>query len=282
MAQVSTSYILARPFWSRIGARNSQCFGDASTVHRESEDIVSTIDQAFQPPLYWQQFENLTEGTCRIRFQCPTTAKNGRVGQPQCGVDVFGIDGHSGKSFGVQCKQMGERDENNHPYPGGALSLKIVKDEAEKATKFQPQLQVWIIATTAKRELIATAFRRAAFATPLHLESPAEFEIALADTNTAITTGELKDRETRRVIQRTIGGYGKVTNVEVRKLLREAKNEVSALRILFKQGLADGRMVRAGAVLTFGDGLREQLETHRNKSIGLVNQSLKIMGMPPL
>jgi hypothetical protein len=47
---------------------------------------------------------------------------------------------------------MDELDENNNPLPGGAITLKILKSEHQKALGFRPKLKLWILATTAKRD----------------------------------------------------------------------------------------------------------------------------------
>ena len=56
-------------------------------------------------PLNWQDFER----NCRVLFECilddPNTQLNGRTGQPQNGVDIWGSRGGQGSVWvGVQCK----------------------------------------------------------------------------------------------------------------------------------------------------------------------------------
>lgn len=112
---------------------------------------MGQITQFFQPPLYWQQFEDLTQAVVEIVYGTPHAEKIGRPGQSQSGVDV-----HAGRSragaLGVQCKRMGDLDENNLPLPGGVVTRKLLVEEIAKAKTFQPQLDVWILATTAKRD----------------------------------------------------------------------------------------------------------------------------------
>ena len=69
--------------------------------------------------------------------------KNGRRGQAQHGVDVFGSpNGNYGIFQGVQCKAKGE------PH-GSKPSLTELQKEIAKAEYFEPALQHWILATTA-------------------------------------------------------------------------------------------------------------------------------------
>lgn len=75
---------------------------------------MSTISQFFQPPLYWQQFEQLTVGLLREVYDIPTAQQFGRPGQAQNGVDVFGRSKRFGM-IGVQCKRLADLDVNGDP-----------------------------------------------------------------------------------------------------------------------------------------------------------------------
>ena len=101
---------------------------------------MSAITQHFQPPLYWQQFEDLTVGVFRFVFNDPAATKFGGLGQAQNGVDVYGHVNGNGVLFGVQCKRMEEVDENNNPRPGGPISRQLLEREIEKARNFSPLL----------------------------------------------------------------------------------------------------------------------------------------------
>ncbi len=108
--------------------------------------------QAFQPPLYWQQFEDLTESVFPCIYGNAKPQKIGRPGQSQNGVDVHGRCLRTRRRVGIQCKRMDELDENNQPYPGGGITAKLLRAEYEKALGFTPALDEWILATTAKRD----------------------------------------------------------------------------------------------------------------------------------
>lgn len=113
---------------------------------------MGQLTQFFQPPIYWQQFEDLTHALFQRVFGDSTATKHGRPGQSQDGVDVYGIYSRGGWLVGVQCKRMDERDDNNNPLPGGAITRKILRSEYDKALGFSPKLGQWILATTAKRD----------------------------------------------------------------------------------------------------------------------------------
>ncbi|MBZ9775051.1 hypothetical protein [Mesorhizobium sp. CO1-1-8] len=95
------------------------------------------------PPKDWGRFEDL----CRCLFAAvwgdPYTQKNGRTGQPQHGVDVWGRA--PGSHAGTHCVQCKGKDANY----GGKVTIAEFDAELAKAEHFQPQPAYWILATTA-------------------------------------------------------------------------------------------------------------------------------------
>jgi Restriction endonuclease len=94
-------------------------------------------------PKDWQAFER----HCRLLFERslsdPAVQNNGRPGQRQHGVDVFGRrDGGSGPQVGVQCKG---KDSDY----GGEVTETELKREVERTKKFEPPLDEFILVTTA-------------------------------------------------------------------------------------------------------------------------------------
>lgn len=96
------------------------------------------------PLANWQDFERLARDLFSEEWGDPYAQLNGRTGQPQSGVDVYGRsrDGN----IGVQCKG---RDAGY----GSALTDNEVRGEVEKAKAFVPPLDVFIIATTAPNDV---------------------------------------------------------------------------------------------------------------------------------
>jgi len=303
---------------------------------------MSTITQAFQPPLYWQQFEDLTEGVFRVLYNDNRPTKFARVGQAQNGVDVYGRENGTGRLIGIQCKRMDELDEKNQKRPGGAITQKIINAELEKVRGFKPALDPWVLATTAKRdaniqryvldldeeaqanglmriqvwfwddfvtdlnrnhdlqkwyydqviqvhssddqdaiilELLGEAFARAAFRAPLHQETPADFLQALKDTQHVLNTGELKDRETRRVIRKTIGGRRAIANLKVSDELRLADQKLQELRELFQENFAQNIIQQSGAMLMIPPQLSSDLTKLRKEALASINKALKYAGL---
>ncbi len=94
------------------------------------------------PPKEWGTFEDLCHALFKFVWQDPLAQKNGRRGQPQTGVDVFGSPNATRQRFwGVQCKG---KDSNY----GSKAEWKEVLAEVAKAELFSPRLERWIFATT--------------------------------------------------------------------------------------------------------------------------------------
>ena len=98
--------------------------------------------QSMQLPLpkNWQEFEDITRDALAISWRSPNLQKNGRPGQKQKGVDIYGTD-HLGRLTGIQCKKY-----------QGPLQLKTVEAEIANAEKFVGQLSTLFIATTAEHD----------------------------------------------------------------------------------------------------------------------------------
>jgi hypothetical protein len=97
------------------------------------------------PPSNWQDFELLCWGLWKEIWKDRTTQRNGRQGQPQHGVDVFGQPNTGVGWAGVQCKGK----EN---FTSQTLSERDVTKEVKKAKKFTPRLAEYTIATTAPKD----------------------------------------------------------------------------------------------------------------------------------
>jgi hypothetical protein len=116
------------------------------------------------PPKEWGTFEDLCHALFKRLWRDPLTQKNGRKGQAQRGVDIFGSPGGDRRHYwGAQCKG---KDGNYR----SKVRWAEVLVEIAKADKFAPPLDKWILATTspsdaalqaAARELSRAARQRA-------------------------------------------------------------------------------------------------------------------------
>ena len=96
-------------------------------------------------PEHWQDFEDLCKKLWGEIWKCPSIKKNGRVGQSQHGVDVYGIPNCEMDYCGIQCK--GKDD-----YTKAQLTEDEIDQEIQKALTFEPKLKRFIFATTANKD----------------------------------------------------------------------------------------------------------------------------------
>lgn len=91
-------------------------------------------------PKSWDEFEDIVLSAAKIRWRSPNFYRNGRQGQRQDGVDIFGSDANA-QSIGLQCKNT-----------VNGLSEAVIKKEILNAGSFEPPLKALYIATTAPRD----------------------------------------------------------------------------------------------------------------------------------
>ncbi len=96
-------------------------------------------------PEHWQDFEDLCKKLWGEIWECPSIKKNGRVGQSQHGVDVYGVPKGEIDYCGIQCK--GKDD-----YTNAQLTEDEIDREIQKALTFEPKLKRFIFATTANKD----------------------------------------------------------------------------------------------------------------------------------
>lgn len=89
------------------------------------------MKQQILKPENWQDFEELSKILWGEIWECPEINKNGRAGQNQQGVDIYGIPKGETKYFGIQCKGKDE-------YTKSVLTEKEINAEIEKAKNFKP------------------------------------------------------------------------------------------------------------------------------------------------
>ncbi|MEG1749325.1 MAG: hypothetical protein RR249_06515 [Tannerellaceae bacterium] len=98
-------------------------------------------------PENWQDFEKLCKKLWGEVWNCSDTIqRNGRSGQKQCGVDVYGLPKGEVAYYGIQCK--GKDD-----YTNSQLTEKEIDAEIEKALNFKPKLKRFLFATTANKDV---------------------------------------------------------------------------------------------------------------------------------
>lgn len=95
------------------------------------------------PPQNWQSFEDLCKDLWGKILKDRNIQLNGRGGQSQDGVDIYGIDADSKEKYGIQCKQKTYFKN---------ITIEEIESEIEKAKHFTPKLDKYIFATTTQKD----------------------------------------------------------------------------------------------------------------------------------
>ena len=99
-----------------------------------------------RPPENWQDFELLCKKLWGEIWNCSDTIKrNGRNGQQQHGVDIYGLPSGSNEYCGIQCK-------GKDNYIHAQLTKKEIDAEIKKAKSFKPALKAFYFTTTAAKD----------------------------------------------------------------------------------------------------------------------------------
>lgn len=109
--------------------------------------------KSLRRPANWQDFETLCKKLWGEIWDCPEIKKNGRSGQKQHGVDVYGIPKGETSYYGIQCKGKDE-------YTDKQFSEDKIIDEIEKAKSFTPSLKKFYFVTSAVKDVKIEAFIR--------------------------------------------------------------------------------------------------------------------------
>jgi len=112
------------------------------------------LKQQLRKPEYWRDFEDLCKILWGEIWNCPEIKKNGRMGQEQHGVDVYGVPSwEKSEYYGIQCKG---KDEYTH----AQLTKTEIDKEIEKAKLFKPSLKKFYFATTANKDTVIEEYIR--------------------------------------------------------------------------------------------------------------------------
>ncbi len=102
---------------------------------------MSLSNISLRKPKNWQDFEDNTRVLLACVLNNPKTQQNGRSGQKQSGVDVYGYRS-ADQLVGVQCKKKYEKE----------VTSEELYAEVNKAKTFKPKLSEFILVTTAPRD----------------------------------------------------------------------------------------------------------------------------------
>jgi hypothetical protein len=287
------------------------------------------------PPAYWQDFERLTLDFAKHKWQDDYAERNGRQGQEQAGVDVYGYNHKQKEHTGIQCKKRTWKTKPGADAPSNTLSAGEIDEEIRLAKGFAPKLERFIISTTGPRDselqeyvrkinernttflvslmfwedyvdflndnpgfmyryyenvlkyrntyspdehyyrLVSMAFDRPAIRTPFHLENRAtDFIAAISATQSAITTGCLKDRDGRVIDQARVPS-------EKPRELHGAARKLQRAREISTKALSEGRIFEHSTVIEILDReIAIELNELRFESVALLNKILALKDIP--
>jgi hypothetical protein len=305
---------------------------------------MGQIAMELSPPLWWQEFQELTLDVCRHRWPTAKVDIYGREGQRQNGVDIFVQS--DGKTVGLQCKRRRRSDANGRYSVNGALDERELDLIIIEAEAFDPPLDEFIIATSGLRDtqlqdcllklnpmrtkagkfpvtlwtweyiqgeinkqpdllyrhyelvlksrqdydrelhllcVARTAFTRPAFDTPLNREdSGADFREALIDTQNAITTGTLVDREFKdRIIDRAPIGIADLSD-KWRSQLELVRDKLQELRDTYRAGVHAEKIKEMDAGIRAKPDVAAEIDRLRAEAIELLNGLLAKAGLTPV
>lgn len=132
--------------------------------------------------------------------------------------------------------------------------------------------------------LLHMAFSRPAFNTKLTAEESGNgLFVALKDTETAINTGQLKDRLDGSLIRIAPGGVGFLLNTDWRKKIEEALNLVKNARSEYKKAKDVGSISESTHRVFIRDfDVAIKIDDSRRKAIELVNEVLVSASLPQI
>lgn len=110
--------------------------------------MPTLANRKLSPPTDWSEFEKLVLSYSKIRWPEGNFSINGRSGQVQNGVDIFGYR-TDGALIGIQCKNITKN-----------ITEHLIREEVEKARNFNPSIKEFIIATTLSPDVNIQQFIR--------------------------------------------------------------------------------------------------------------------------
>jgi hypothetical protein len=113
---------------------------------------MGSVQVDLPPPSYWQDFERITLDVCRKLWNNQYAEPNGRQGQAQGGVDVYGYDNVQGEYVGVQCKKR-KNKANGLEVPSTTLTVDEIDAEIKEMKASRSDLDRYVIATTGPRDV---------------------------------------------------------------------------------------------------------------------------------
>lgn len=110
--------------------------------------VPTLSSMVLPPPRSWDEFEELALAAAKLRWRCADFFRNGRPGQRQRGVDIWGRD-RSGGLIAIQCKNT-----------LAGIDRRAVRKEVAATEEFAPAPDHLYIATAGPRDASIQEFAR--------------------------------------------------------------------------------------------------------------------------
>ena len=132
--------------------------------------------------------------------------------------------------------------------------------------------------------VLQTAFTRPAFDTPLFSEHRGpDFCEAMQDTQTALTTGILVDREFReRIIDRAPFGIEQLSKKNWKDRLEKVRSNIQKVRDIYKQALSEGGIEEYPGGVRGDPQVEHEIDSLRVKAISELNKVLQKANLEPV
>ncbi|QBD82778.1 tetratricopeptide repeat protein [Ktedonosporobacter rubrisoli] len=171
-------------------------------------------------PKYWEEFEDMLWDLFRAVWKDPNAKKNGRSGQQQHGVDVYGQPGQKEKWAGVQAKKKDQLADSS-------VTEEELQAEVNKAKQFKPGLSEYILATTGQRDqkiqtkarLITTAHQKEGLFS-VHVYSWEDIE-ALLNIHTDVRNRWYPDLISDNISVETLEVVNRIENAQKEQILAQ-------------------------------------------------------------
>lgn len=111
-----------------------------------TDNMPSPTTTRLPVPRSWDEFEDICADLLRRMWGDPYITRNGRSGQKQHGVDIYGTPTHFNGGSGPRVFSAAQCKNTDN------LSLSEIADEVKKAESFSPQPAEYLVLTTAPRD----------------------------------------------------------------------------------------------------------------------------------
>ena len=217
--------------------------------------MIGISNSQIPPPTNWQDFETLCWDLWRSIWNDPETQKNGRQGQAQHGVDIYGRPDEGTDWAGIQCK-------GKDKYSNRTITKTELEKEVENAKNFTPSLSKFIVATTGQRDQKIQTLAREI--TEKHREEGL-FSVQVSFWEDI----REKSIEYPKIIERH---YEYISNAKISEEIKEIKEEVNRSTSSISSFESE---IKGKALLPIQDVVKEHLKNEYQAQLDKIRERIK-------